>query len=75
MVKLYQTTRRHISVDMSLHTHQLKNLRSHGSVIDRKFLVTCAEQLVPFLTVQYISFLYNKQRNPNLKKIRKIQFS
>jgi len=75
MVKLYQTTQRHISEDMSLQTHQPRNLRSHSSVIDLKFLVTCAEQLLPSLTFQYISFLYTKHRNPNLKKIHKIQFS
>jgi hypothetical protein len=75
MIKLYQTTRLHISEDMSLHTHQLKNLRSHSSIIDLKFLVTCAEQLLPSLTFWYISFLYTKHRNPNLKKIHKIQLS
>jgi len=75
MMQLYHTTRRHISVDMSLHTHQLKNLRSHSSIVDRKFLVMCVEQLLPSLTVRYVSFLYTKHRNPIVKKIHKIQFS
>jgi len=75
IVKLYQTTRHHISVDISRHTHQLKNLRSHSSGINCKFLVTCVKQLLPSLTFQYISFLYTKHRNPNLKKIHKTQFS
>jgi hypothetical protein len=61
MVTFCQTTRRHIVEDMSLHTHQHENLRPHSSINELKYLIKCtfmcAEQLLPFFTVQYISFL------------------